>query len=102
MKKYKLSICYESKHLITGPEYYLSIFDNDADVVLQIFVDSLEVVELGDEKYLKCYRKGIACNLIYLNNIEHIVYNRDLVKYYTDLSIDTLKSILEKENMKND
>lgn len=102
MKKDKLSIYYESKHLITGSKYYLSIFDNDADAVLQIFADSLEVEELGDEKYLKCYRRGITCNLIYLNNIRHIVYDSDSVKYYTNLSIDTLKSILEKENMKND
>lgn len=106
MKKNRLKIRYESGSMILGAKYILTIFDNDADAVSQIFADSLEVAELDGDEYLKCYRRGLVCNLIYLNNISHIYYEANIVKYYTDLSINTLKSILEKnleeENMKND
>lgn len=107
MKKDELVIYYdEAVRLIPIPRYALSMYDSDKDPILQIIADSLEVSEVNGRKYLKCFRRGVLCNLIYLNDIECIKYDSDAVKYYSDLSIDTLESILEKnsekENKEND
>ena len=104
--KNRLKIYYEGVSVIPVSKYRLYTYDGNADIVSQTFADSLEVVESDGRKYLKCYRRGLVCDLIYLNNIDYIYYETNLAKYYSDLSIDTLGPILEKnsekENKEND
>ena len=107
MKKDELVIYYgEAVRSIPIPKYALSMYDSDKDPILQIIVDSLRVSEVNGRKYLKCFRRGVLCNLIYLNNIECIKYDTDTVRHCPTISIDTLESILEKnsekENKEND
>lgn len=95
MRKNNLVISYDSS-IIPVAKYYLSIFDGDSNEVLQIFADSLEVVELDEWRYLKCYRRKLCTNLISLGNLDCIEYGSNGVILYGDLAVDMLGSILKK------
>lgn len=95
MRKNNLVISHDDV-IIPVAKYHLSIFDGDSNEVLQIFADSLKVVELGEWRYLKCYRRKLCTDLISLGNLDYIEYVNNGVVLYDNLAVDTLGSVLKK------
>lgn len=97
--KNKLSIYYsksKGRNPIPQEYYNLCLFDENLNIITQIFADTLKVEtdEYGF-KYIACFGKRGLSNLIYVNSLDCIKYDCEMRNSPYVIDIDELKTRLE-------